>query len=414
MEFTKYDMFAYQLLDYLVTKHNYQIIRVQQHKDDIWLMNAEQELYPVIRISSKPNETTLNDTDYIRNVHRVILNLIHREGPIIILNTNPESTPVENITMTQIRITPEEISNEKILSTFHDLKNVIHDSNDVENEIASLTREIEEVELVRQKKILASVKAKSQPRVTYVVMAISMLLSLVALGLTMWIGDHYSALTACGAYYKMNIVAAHEYWRLLTAGFLHQGLIVLLVNMAVLLYIGKCCEHVFSRGRYAMILLSSMVVGNVFLFISESNALAMGIGTGIAGVVGAYVVQIVADRAIRHPLVLMSLSKIVVSVLILLMLPGLSLYAYLGGFISGVLLGILFSKKGEWKMLRVNTAIASIMLAAAMIILVLFSRTVEPVDREFDASIVSIYRHTPLNSYADYLQRCYNKQYRLE
>ena len=84
MQISEYDLFAYQLLHYLVVQQHYRIVRVQQHKDDLWLMNENHQVYPVIRISSSGNAGTFADTDYVRNVHRIILNLMHREGPMLI------------------------------------------------------------------------------------------------------------------------------------------------------------------------------------------------------------------------------------------------------------------------------------------------------------------------------------------
>ena len=50
MQISEYDLFAYQLLHYLVVQQHYRIVRVQQHKEDLWLMNENHKVYPVIRI----------------------------------------------------------------------------------------------------------------------------------------------------------------------------------------------------------------------------------------------------------------------------------------------------------------------------------------------------------------------------
>ena len=111
MDITIYDLYTMQLLHYLITQYDYTVVKVQQHNEDIWLMNARSQDYPVLRICNKENACTLSDTDYIRNVHRLILNLIHREGPVMILNVHPDSAPIENPLLTQIRITKDQVSN---------------------------------------------------------------------------------------------------------------------------------------------------------------------------------------------------------------------------------------------------------------------------------------------------------------
>ncbi|MGX8851324.1 rhomboid family intramembrane serine protease [Amedibacillus sp. YH-ame10] len=414
MDFNKYDMFAYQVIDYLVTKHEYQVIRVQQHKEDIWLMNAQQTKYPVIRISSKSNDSTLADSEYIRNAHRSILDLIQREGPIMIFNTNPECTPIENTFLTQIKVTPNGVSDESILSTFHELDSIVHESDDYEKEIVSITKEIEEVQHKRQVKFYEKLQARTRPKTTYVVMAICVLLSLASYAFSFYIQDEMSTLVAFGAFYKMNIVAAYEYFRLLSAGFLHQDPIILAINMFVLYSIGKACEHCFKRWQFISILLLSIVVGNLFLLVAEANALALGMGDGVFGLLGAYFIVLVLKGTMKHPFVKLSFLRLAIFGSILILLPGLSYHAYLGGFVCGVVLGILYSNSEKIAQLKKHVMSASLILLVGVTYLGMKTTTIEPLDKEFDASIVNIYRNTALNKYADYLQKCYNKQYRME
>lgn len=414
MEFTKYDLFAYQILDYLVKKHHYQIIRVQQHKDDIWLMNAQQEHYPVIRISSRVHEDDGSEHDYIRNVHRIILNLMQREGPIITLTTNPDIAPITDVNMKQILITPSRISDEQILTIFQELQDVVHESEQMDNDIATLTKEIEEAEHARQQSIFEKVEAKAIPKVTYVIVGVSILLSLCAMVLSYGANDALVPYVALGAYYKLNIDAAFEYWRFLSAGFLSPNLISLVISMFMLYYVGKACEPIFSRIQYCTILLSAIIVGNLFAWVGEGNMVSMGISAGIYGILGAYITHLSITQVIKHPLVRFTVIKVVSLSFILWLLPGISMLSFVGGIWSGVVCCILFTKADKLRLLKRNTWIASIVL---LLVLLGYGSTQEKIytfDKEFDRNIVSYYKGTPLNGYAHYLEKCYNKQYRLE
>lgn len=414
MNINKYDLFAYQILQYLVTKHHYQVVRVQQHKDDIWLMNATQDTYPVIRISSMSNADTLADTSYIRNVHRVILDLIHREGPIMIFNTNPESTPVDNVVMTQIRITPQGISDERILAIFHDIDHVVHESDDIQKEMVSLSKSVEEAELLQQKDASAKARHRNRPIVTYVWIALCVVISLAAIVFSYYINDQSAGLIASGAYYKMNIVAAYEYWRLFTAGFLHSDPLTLLLNVYALFLVGRVCERSYHKPQYVTILVVSIVIGNLCMLIGNENSIALGVGGGVTGVLGAYLVILIESHAIRLSIVRLSLFKIVWMTMIIALLPGVSLLAMLGGLVSGVLLGILFVINEGWKTLKRHTMIAGALLTVALLYTASQIRLVEPLAKEIDARVVDVYRHTYLNSYGEYLQRSYQQQYRME
>ena len=83
---------------------------------------------------------------------------------------------------------------------------------------------------------------------------------------------------------KMNIVAAHEYWRLLSGGFVHNGVIPFVISMYALYATGKLCEHRLGRGWYTAVFLSSVILGNMAQLIAAPNAIATGMSAGIFGV----------------------------------------------------------------------------------------------------------------------------------
>lgn len=414
MELTQYDMFAYQILHYLVVKQNYQIVRVEQHQDDLWLMNARQELYPVIRISSKSNAGTLSDTEYIRNVHRLILNLIHREGPIMIFNTNPESTPIHNEVMTQIRITPNQISNQEITKTFKDIDHILHHVDDYQSELAVLTKEVEEIQLKRQDDLLKKSKTKKVPKVTIAVIMLCIVYTILTLICGYLLNNTSVAAVVSGAYYKMNVVAAHEYWRLLTAGFLHEQPITLLVNMYAFYSIGKYSEQIFTKGQYILILLISIIAGNVFVLIGDTNSIVYGISGGVCGIFGAYIAVLLAHGTIRHPLVRLTFINLIWSILLVVLFSNISVYALLGSFLCGALLGLLFDTALHWTQMKTHVKIAGCIAVTILGYMVVTKDRVDATTNNLDDKIINVYRHTSMNWYADYLSRCYQKQYRME
>ena len=104
MEFNKYDLFAYQIMEYLISERNYQIVRVMQHKNDIWLINPQAENFPVVRIASS-HEQMLN-VEYLRNVHVVLLDMIHREGRLVVFQTDPQAEPIHNEEIIEVYCEP--------------------------------------------------------------------------------------------------------------------------------------------------------------------------------------------------------------------------------------------------------------------------------------------------------------------
>lgn len=414
MGLTQYEIFAYQILHYLVVKQNYQIVRVQQHQDDLWLMNARAVRYPVIRISSKSNAGTLSDTEYIRNVHRLILNKIHREGPIIIFNTNPTSTPIHNEIMIQVRMTPGKISNEDITRTFKDIDQIVHEVDDYLGEFATLSKEVEETQLRRYRNVMEKQKTFSVPTLTIGIMIVCIFYFCIVYAFGIVQQNMGIASIVGGAFYKMNIVAANEYWRMFTAGFLHADPISLFVNMYAFYAIGRFSEPIFLKARFLIILIVSIVVGNLFLLIGSGISMAYGLSAGIIGLFGAYLTTFIAHRSLRNTLVKLSLLHILWIMVLVVVFSNISMLGLLGSFICGILFGILFDPGMHWIEMKVHVKIAGSIALLILGYMGVTRRNVDVLNKTKDDTLIRVYRQVGMDWYANYLNKSYQEQYRKE
>ena len=83
-------------------------------------------------------------------------------------------------------------------------------------------------------------------------------------------------------------IFAGQWWRLITAGFLHGGLFHILMNSWVLFDLGAQVEEVFGSSRLVVIYL----VSSVFGFVASSfwsPALSIGASAGLFGLIGAMI-----------------------------------------------------------------------------------------------------------------------------
>ncbi|MCM6776953.1 rhomboid family intramembrane serine protease [Nocardia sp. CDC159] len=141
------------------------------------------------------------------------------------------------------------------------------------------------------------------------------------------------------------LVGHGEWIRVLGAGFLHFGPIHLLVNMFALYVLGRDSEIVLGRLRYIAVYLVSLLGGSAaalaFAPTLSSNAGASG---AIYGLFGAMTVILLRLR--QSPVQMLVL--IAINLLISVSLPGISLWAHLGGLAAGTAAtaGILFVP--EW------------------------------------------------------------------
>lgn len=142
-------------------------------------------------------------------------------------------------------------------------------------------------------------------------------------------------------------VIGGEYWRLLTAVFLHFGLPHLAYNMVCLLTVGDRVEEIFGWFRYLLVFLLGGIMGNVLTVLVENRTGDFAVSAGASGatfaLVGTMVVYLLANRG-RFGKEMVSRILIVA----LLMLAegftseGTNNLAHVAGALTGVVLGAVF------------------------------------------------------------------------
>jgi membrane associated rhomboid family serine protease len=134
--------------------------------------------------------------------------------------------------------------------------------------------------------------------VTRVLIGINVAVYLLELGLGgdfngtgNWIYEHgvlvSSAIDSSG---QVVGVAEGDWWRLITAAFLHYGPVHLGLNMLVLWFIGPSLEEYFGRWRYLLVYLVSGLAGSAGALILTPNSPTVGASGAIWGLMGAAVV----------------------------------------------------------------------------------------------------------------------------
>lgn len=403
-------LYTLQLLKFFVEKHHYQVITIRQYRKDVWLMNAENENYPVILLSYETNARLIERQALLRRIYQVILQMTSRRSQLVILNSNPAATAMSHDFYQQVLIQPGACSDDAFRAAFPEIESAVYDVEDIKTECARITKSLEELQQ-RTMQERRQDAHKHFPKTTVAIIVLCVLIWLSAFSLSnSWNNDWLAALL-CGAYYKMNIVSLHEYWRFFTAGWLHLDIIHLVCNMIALYVIGKVCEKSFTRSQYLIILIASMIMGNVFVFLTGGNQISLGISGGIFGLLGALMVTLFANGSIRHPMVKASVMRIIMINVMISLLPGISLFAHLGGLICGIFLGIIFAQAEHWKKLRVHVAICFSILVIASGVMTAQVDWVEPLSADVDRTYLAAVRSLGWDNYADRVQEAYLHYY---
>jgi rhomboid protease GluP len=141
-----------------------------------------------------------------------------------------------------------------------------------------------------------------------------------------------------------QLVSAGEYWRLLTANFLHIGLLHILFNGYALYILGQETEALYGQVRFTAIFLMTSVSGAIASF-AFTYGISAGASTGIFGLIGTLIAFFVRNRRLFGSIGRGRLNNLLFVGLINLVYglsnPIIDNWGHVGGFIGGLTLGWL-------------------------------------------------------------------------
>jgi rhomboid protease GluP len=205
--------------------------------------------------------------------------------------------------------------------------------------------------------------------------------TLIALNLLVWLANLAGGLSpflpearellAWGG--NLLPLTQREPWRLLSAMFLHAGIIHLAFNMWALWNVGSIAERFYGNTQFALIYLLSGLFGSLAsLFFAARTAVSVGASGAIFGITGALLAAILLKRdKLPAPLVASMRSS-------LFMFVGYSLFlgftsgvvdnaAHVGGLVSGFALAWIMAEKFDWADYRRNAVSRALVAVGAAI-----------------------------------------------
>ncbi len=171
------------------------------------------------------------------------------------------------------------------------------------------------------------------------------------------------ALTAHNLPAPFPYSGTHQYWRLVTSGFLHDGFLHILVNMVSLYFVGSALEPAIGRVNFTAIYFATLLSGSFGALLFTPLSPTVGASTAIFGVFGAL---IVIARARGIPIWQSGLGIVLLFNLILsVSFTGISLGGHLGGLVGGLITGWGVVELGERRR-RGSAALALCVLVGAI------------------------------------------------
>lgn len=381
------DLFIMNLVHYFVTEKDYNPIILHGVDDEIWLENLDSD-YRIVRIVCHyihNNEQLKYDkfklSQIIKKLKRKTLSLSLNTFTIytdlgdnvdLVNDKNNESVYIKN---------EKAIKNDTLIEVFPDIvEKTKYDEKGIDL-FVKITEDMNKNNIQKSTKLGKLFQTK-RPVITYTIMALCILAFAM---MCVFSGDPSSILLGSGdttakillmfgANLKLLVVEGHQYYRLLTAAFLHIGLIHLIVNMYSLYIIGPQVENFFGRWKYLIIYLVSAISGSLLSLAFNDNTIIAGASGAIFGLLGAllyfgYYYRVYFSNAILRQII----PVLIVNLVIGLFVSGIDLAGHIGGLIGGLLttmaLGVPEKKKSSEK---INGVILLIIYLVFIIYLSIF------------------------------------------
>jgi membrane associated rhomboid family serine protease len=177
-----------------------------------------------------------------------------------------------------------------------------------------------------------------------------------------------SRLFADGAL-RASDVANGDYWRLITAGFLHASVFHIFFNMFALWILGQMLEPAIGSVRFGLIYFVSLLAGSFGALVVTPDALTVGASGAIFGLMGAAVV-VLRNRGI-NPMESGLGLWIGLNLLLTFTLSNISIGGHIGGLIGGTLAALVLFEGPD--VLRLSPQVANVLCAGLGVVAVVGS-----------------------------------------
>lgn len=202
------------------------------------------------------------------------------------------------------------------------------------------------------------------PRVTYGLIAANVVVFLTEQGQFSLFGTTiHGKVIDEGVLWRYGVGVEHQYWRLVTSGFLHENILHIGFNMYLLYLLGMLLEPAIGSARFATIYATSLLFGS-FGALFATAAPSLGASGAIFGLMGAAVVEL---RSRRMSVMESGIGGLIVLNLILsFTVANISVGAHIGGLIGGALAALAIRTADERHLPALGFATCLLLSVAAV------------------------------------------------
>jgi membrane associated rhomboid family serine protease len=140
------------------------------------------------------------------------------------------------------------------------------------------------------------------------------------------------------------LVAAGDWWRLITSAFLHASVLHIAFNMLALWWFGAPVEGYLGRVRYLLLYLVSGLAGSAGALLASPTTPVLGASGAIFGILGA---MLIIEYQQTGRLGGNAMTLIVINLAITFVIPNISWGGHVGGLAGGLLVMLGITRLGS-------------------------------------------------------------------
>lgn len=164
-----------------------------------------------------------------------------------------------------------------------------------------------------------------------------------------------------------------DWYRLLTSGFVHFGIVHILFNMYLLYMLGQMLEPALGRIRFLLVYLAGLLGGSAGVVLLNQGAVAGGASGAVFGLMGLAFVGYYLNGA--NPLNTSIGSLLLMNLFITFLFPRISIGGHLGGAAAGALCALAVMAPRHKRLPTWSTFAAPLGVAALSVVVAAISVT---------------------------------------
>lgn len=142
-----------------------------------------------------------------------------------------------------------------------------------------------------------------------------------------------------------GLILEGEWWRIITAMFLHGGFMHILFNMFSLFLFGPELEKIAGKARFLAVYFLAGIGGGLATVLTQNMTYAtVGASGALFGIFGAFGAILYRYRHSMPQLRQVILPIIVISVILTFLQPNVNESSHIGGLATGFVIGMFFFK----------------------------------------------------------------------